>query len=125
MSFTLIFEKDGNKSQSIEIPISPENMTEGSKNFKVVLSFINYTNGQAVSNQDKERIHLGDDAQVTIYSHIPTSETMKMETVQNGTLPYYFNYVLVTIVTTIDFPTIQVMKMDSTQIGMLLYFNAL
>ena len=93
MSFTLIFEKDGTKSQFIEIPISLE-MTKGSKNFKVVLSFINYTNGQAVSKQEKERIHLGDDAQVTIYSDIPTSDRPKMDTVQTGTLPYYFKYVL-------------------------------
>ena len=95
MSFTLIFDKDGNKSQSIEIPISPNNMTVGSRNFKVVLSFMNYTNGQAETNQDKERIHLGDDAQVTIYSDILTSETTKMDTPQTGTLIYYFNYVLV------------------------------
>ena len=95
MSFTLIFDKNGNKSQCIEIPISPNNMTEGSKNFKVVLSFINYTNGQAVTNQDKERIHLGDDAHVTIYSDIPTSETTKMDTLQTGTLIYYFDYILV------------------------------
>ena len=36
--------------------------------FRVVLSFINYTNGQAVANHDSERIHLGDDAQVTVSS---------------------------------------------------------
>ena len=80
MTFSLIFKKNGNKSQFLEIPISTDNMIEGSKNFKVVLSFINYSNGQAVSNQEMERIHLGDDAQVTIYSDIPTSDTIKMDT---------------------------------------------
>ena len=66
MSYTLTFQKDGSKSQFIEVPIPADyNMTVV---FRVVLSFINYTNGQAVANHDRERIHLGEDAQVTVSS---------------------------------------------------------
>ena len=66
VSFLVTFQKDGNKSQFIEVPIIQDYNT--SMVFRVVLSFINFTNGQAVANHDRERIYLGDDAQVTVHS---------------------------------------------------------
>lgn len=83
VSFLLTFEGD-DKFQPVEVPILQDNVTEGPKNFKVLLSFINYTNGQAVSNDDVKRILLKHDAQVTIYSDSPTSETMNMDTMNIG-----------------------------------------
>lgn len=92
-SFMVIFERN-DELQSVEVPILSDNMTEEPKNFTVALSFIDYTNGQAITDKDVKRILLGDDAQVTIYSG-PTSEP-KTEAMQTGIFSHtYFSNALV------------------------------